>query len=139
MANSETFITTQNTLSSLANSEWTYSHSITGLKVCDVLGADGNTYPNTVIQTYWKYSAVTPANQTGTFTGATPFNLDTQSNNFIFTNFNQLEESNVLNWIINSINGSYADHINEKINEQINNQIIIISEPLLPWANNINI
>ena len=126
---------TVNTLASLANSEWTYSNTITGLKVQNITGPDGNTYANTVIQTYWTYSAQTAQGQTGTFSGATPFTLgNVHSNTYVFTPFSELEEANVLSWIINSISGSYADHINEKIVEQINNQINVISEPGLPWA-----
>ena len=127
---------TVNTLATLANSEWTYTHTIRSLKVRDVT-ISGNVYPNTVIQTYWDYTAVTPANQTVTFSGATPLTLDANATSD-FIQFNQLEEANVLSWIYNSITGSYADHINEKINEQINNQINIISEPALPWANTSN-
>lgn len=127
---------TLNTLASLANSQWTYTHTITSLKVKNVT-ISNNVYPNTVIQTYWKYEAVTPANQTGTFSGATPFTLNANDTSD-FIHFNQLQEANVLSWIYNSISGSYADHINEKINEQINNQINIISEPSLPWANTSN-
>jgi len=127
---------TVNTLATLANTEWTYTHTIKSLKVRDVT-VSGNVYPNTVIQTYWDYTAVTPANQTGTFSGATPFSL-TANDTGEFIHFNQLQEANVLSWIYNSITGSYADHINEKINEQINNQINIISEPALPWANTSN-
>ena len=123
---------TTNTLASMANSEWTYNHTIKGLKVKNVT-ISGNVYPNTIIQTYWDYSAVTPANQKGTFAGATPFELNPDATGN-FVHFNQLEEANVLSWIYNSITGSYADHINQKINEQIENQINIISEPGLPWA-----
>ena len=126
---------TVNTLASLANSEWTYSNTITGLKVQNITGPDGNLYANTVVQTYWTYSATTPDGHTGTFNGATPFTLgNVHSDTYSFTPFTDLEEANVLSWIINSISGSYADHINEKIVEQINNQINVISEPGLPWA-----
>jgi hypothetical protein len=123
---------TTNTLASLANTQWTYTHTIKNLKVRDVT-VNGNVYPNTIIQTYWDYKATTPANQTGTFSGATPFSLSpNEAGDFI--HFSDLEEANVLSWIYNSINGSYADHINDKINEQIQDQISIISEPSLPWA-----
>ena len=122
-----------NTLATFANTQWTYSHTVKSLKVRDITHT-ANTYPNTVIQTYWEYSANTPEGVTGTFNGATPFTIDPTSNNFSFIDFEHLEEEDVWNWIYNVITDGYAQHIQEKIGEQIHSKINIITEPSLPWA-----
>jgi len=122
-----------NTLATFANTQWTYTHTIKSMKVRDVTHT-GNTYPNTVVQTYWEYSANTPDGITGTFNGATPLTLDPTSNNFTFKTFDSLTEQDVITWIYNSINDGYAQHIQEKISEQIYSKVNIITEPSLPWA-----
>ena len=108
-----------------------HTWELTGMK----LQSDGKV-TNAVVQTYWKchgHSADLP-DFTGTFSGATPFDLNTiDPNNF--TPYEDLTEAQVLGWI-EAAAASYMDHIDEQIAKQIELQIAPetdVNEGNFPW------
>lgn len=110
------------------------SYELTGMK----LQSDAEV-ANAVVQTYWKchgHSADQP-DYTGTFSGATPFDLNTIDPN-TFTPYDQLTEAQVLGWIEAVVNDSpsYKTHIEEQIENQIKQQIAPetdVNEGSFPW------
>ena len=89
-----------------------------------------------VLQTYWQKIGTDEEGNSGSFSGATPFdpkNINKDS----FVPFNQLTEEIVLNWIKAVVTGSYEEHVNEQILRQINekkNPIVDVSENSFPWS-----
>lgn len=108
----------------------TYTWKIVELKV-----KDHEDLENVVVQTHWEKIGTDENDNTGTFKGATPLSLENVNfENFI--PFEQLTESQVLQWIQNivSSNSTYEEHINSCILKEIflkNNPIV---EKTLPWA-----
>lgn len=115
---------------------FTYTWSVTSLKVKDEVNADGVTLPNAVVQTYWKVVGTDENGNTGEFSGATPFsaaNVPAGS----FVDFTDLAEETVLGWIKNVVNGdaSYKAHIDGQIQKNIDAEISVEKTgDALPWS-----
>lgn len=106
----------------------TYTWKITGIKVQD---QGPNT--NAVVQTYWTKTGQDPEGNSGTFSGATPFNAaNVPPESFI--PFNQLTEEIVINWVKSFIVDHYEKHINEQIQKDIDRKKNPIKDSALPWA-----
>jgi hypothetical protein len=106
----------------------TYTWEVTSIKTRNV-----NDFTNAIVQTYWKKIGTDENGNTGTFSGATPFDADTiDPDNF--TAFDQLTEEMVLGWIQAVVVGSYEEHVNAQIKKQIDEQASPISETDRPWA-----
>ena len=108
---------------------------ITGLKK-----ANTGDLSDIIIGTNWTVTATdTDANIDGTFTGATPFTLNTVDPDN-FTPYESLTESQVLSWIQTSVSSSatgYWGHITERIQKQIDEKkysIAQVMEVELPWS-----
>ena len=89
---------------------------------------------NAVVQTYWKCTGTDQDGNSGTFSGATPFDLNTIDPDS-FTPYEDLAEAQVLGWI-EAAAASYMDHIDEQIAKQIQQQIAPMSEvsdTAFPW------
>jgi len=98
-----------------------YTWEVTGLKTT----ADGG-----VVQTYWKKIGTDENGNTGTFSGATPFDVDPTDPNYI--PFDNLTEADVLGWIQAVVVEGYENHVNGQIQKQIDQQTII--QAPMPWA-----
>lgn len=111
----------------------TYEYKVTSLKV----RTEGE-YSNTVVQTYWTLTGTDQANNSGTFSGATPFTYDPEDSSGPFVPFNELTESDVITWISGVVanNAGYKTHIDGVITKQITDKLSPITEPSLPWAAN---
>ena len=111
----------------------TLSYSVTGVKVKDEVNAEGVTLSNAVCQTYWKVTGTDENGNTGEFSGATPFTAATvpAAN---FTDFADLQESNVLGWITAVVDSdlSYKAHIEMQCQKMID--ITAVSDKAMPWA-----
>ena len=94
-----------------------------------------------VVGTNWKVTATDEDGNVGTFTGATPFSIDTV-NTASFTTYNELTETQVIGWIKNHVSGSnqstnYWAHINGVIEQEINSKKWVkveVAEVDLPWS-----
>lgn len=106
----------------------TYTWKVTNMKV-----RDHDNLSNVVVQTYWEKTGTDEQGHTGTFNGATPFDLATVDPNN-FTPFNDLTQEIVLGWIQAVVVGDYEQHVNDRIAEQINNKKSPIVEVKPPWA-----
>jgi hypothetical protein len=98
-----------------------YTWEVTGLKTT----ADGG-----VVQTYWKKIGTDENGRVGTFSGATPFEVDPTDPNYI--PFDNLTELDVLGWIRDVVIDGYERHVNEQIQKQIDLQTIVNAP--LPWV-----
>lgn len=99
----------------------TYIWAVTGIKK----NAD-----ESVVQTYWKKTGTDEDGNTGSFSGATPFEADPSAEGYI--PFADLTEADVLGWIQAVVVGSYEEHVNSQIQKQINSQVIVDAD--MPWA-----
>lgn len=98
-----------------------YTWEVTGLKTTNGGG---------VVQTYWKKTGTDADGNVGSFSGATPFEVDESAPGYI--PFDQLTEADVLGWIQAVVVGSYEEHVNGQIQKQIDQQTITDAE--MPWA-----
>jgi hypothetical protein len=91
-----------------------------------------------VVQTYWELTGTDQDGNTGIFSGATPFELDTiDPDNF--TPYEQLTEQQVLGWIQAVVVGSYKEHVEDQIAKQIQEKKLAIVEEdqkSFPWSEN---
>ena len=112
-------------------SELTYTWELTSLKKV--------TTPNVsdiVVQTYWKKTGTDSEGREGSFSGATPFDLNTIDVDAI-TPFEELTEEQVLSWIQAVVVDSYEVHVNEQIQKQIDEQVNTVEEVSeFPWSAN---
>lgn len=98
-----------------------YTWEVTGLKKESQGG---------VVQTYWTKTGTDAEGNTGTFSGATPFEPDPNDPNFI--PFESLTEADVLGWIQAVVVDSYEEHVNAQIQKQIDQKVVVDAD--LPWA-----
>jgi hypothetical protein len=114
----------------------TYTWNLTGLtkSTPSTLGVE-----NVIIGTRWQVTGTDEDGNTGTFSGATPLNLETVDLDN-FTPYEELTESQVLGWIQEIVSGSavtnYWGHISERIEEQISqtrDRIVAVDNDF-PWA-----
>jgi hypothetical protein len=109
-------------------------------KITQLTKTNNNDIDNIIIGTRWTVTGTDSDGYEGTFTGATPFELNTVDPDN-FTPFDELTEIQVLNWIQSKVSGSaltsYWDHISERINKAIEiekNIRVSVDESNLPWA-----
>ncbi len=114
---------------------YTYEWKLTGLNK-----QNSTNIEDAVIGTRWKLTGTDEDGNVGTFTGATPFSINT-INTSSFTPYSELTETQVLNWIKNHVSGSgpsnYWGHISEVIEKEINGKKWVkleVSEIDLPWS-----
>jgi hypothetical protein len=109
-------------------------------KITQLVKQNTNDLDNIIVGTRWTVTGTDEDGYEGTFTGATPFSLNTvDSNNF--TPYDELTETQVLGWIQSVVSGSaitsYWDHISERINKSIEaekNIRVPVDSNDLPWA-----
>lgn len=95
---------------------------------------DSEELTNIIVQTYWEKIGTDDEGNTGTFNGATPFDLSSvDPDNFV--NYEDLTEEMVLGWIQSVVVGSYEQHVNELIAKQIDEKVNPITEVTseFPW------
>lgn len=103
----------------------TYTWKITGLKVKDTTDV-----LNAVVQTYWTKTGVDAEGNEGTFSGATPLDLNLGEGKFI--PFEDLTEEDVLAWVKEIVTGDYEKRVNEEIQKQLDSKAA--KDVTLPWA-----
>ena len=115
---------------------YTYEWKLTGIKKQNT-----QTLENVVVNAYWNVKAIDEMGHSGSFTGATPLNLnDVDPNNF--TPYQNLTEEQVVGWVKNIVSGSdrtrnYWDHIQAQINKEIDKNKynrVMVMEADLPWS-----
>jgi len=114
---------------------YTYEWSVTGIKK-----ATSDNISDAIIGTQWKVICTDDDGNTGEFSGATPFDLNTiDTENF--TEYQNLTEVQVLNWIKNTVSGSsstnYWSHIQGQMDKQINKtklSHVVVNSVDLPWS-----
>ena len=73
---------------------------------------------NAIVQTYWTKTGTDDAGNEGSFSGATPFPLETvDSENFIA--YEALTSETILGWIQGVVVGDYEEHVNGQIAKMI--------------------
>ena len=115
---------------------YTYEWKLIGLKKQNSANIN-----DAVVGTNWKLTATDEDGNVGTFTGATPFSINT-INTASFTTYNDLTETQVIGWIKNHVSGSntttnYWAHISGVIEQEINSKKWVkveVSEIDLPWS-----
>jgi hypothetical protein len=115
---------------------YTYEWKLVGLKKQNSANIN-----DAVVGTNWKVTATDEDGNVGTFTGATPFSIDTV-NTASFTTYNELTETQVIGWIKNHVSGSnpstnYWAHISGVIEQEINGKKWVkveVAEVDLPWS-----
>jgi hypothetical protein len=110
-----------------------YHWKLTGLRKVNTNGLEG-----VIIGTNWVLTGTDSDGYSGNFTGATPFKVE-ELNVENFTNFNDLTEEQVLDWIQGVVYSipSYWEHINTQILKSIRDNkspVDVISENDLPWS-----
>jgi hypothetical protein len=113
---------------------YTYEWVVTAIKK-----ATFDDINDAIIGTQWKVICTDNNGNTGEFSGATPFDLNTMDiENFI--EYQNLTEVQVLDWIKNVVSGSsstnYWSHIQGQMDKQISEKTKIITEvgtSNLPW------
>jgi hypothetical protein len=113
----------------------TYTWKIKSLKKQDDPSAELN---DIIVQTYWECTGTDTANNSGIFSGATPFEPD-QVDPENFTAYEDLTEAQVIGWIQDVVDGNptYKDHIDEQIQKQIDAIVrptVEVNSAALPWA-----
>ena len=114
---------------------YTYEWKLVGLRKQNT-----DNFDNVVVGTNWKVIATDEDGNTGTFTGATPFQPQ-DLNGDGFVDYHDITEELVLGWVKNQVSGSspaaYWDHINQQITKEINAtkyHRITVMEADLPWS-----
>jgi hypothetical protein len=114
---------------------YTYEWSVTGIKK-----ATSDDISDAIIGTQWKVICTDDDGNTGEFSGATPFDLNTIDTGS-FTPYQDLTEAQVLNWIKNTVSGSsstnYWNHIQGQMDKQINKiklSHVEVGSVDLPWS-----
>jgi hypothetical protein len=109
-------------------------------KITQLTKTNNNDIDNIIVGTRWTVTGTDSDGYEGTFTGATPFELNTVDPDN-FTPYEQLNEAQVLLWIQNKVSGSaptsYWDHISERINKAIEvekNIKVSVDSKDLPWS-----
>lgn len=90
-----------------------------------------------IIQTHWELTGTDEDGNSGTFTGATPFDPQ-QIDPDNYTEYADLTEVQVLGWIQDVVNNNlgYKEHINAQIQKQIDQKtrpVVEVSEEF-PWV-----
>ena len=115
---------------------YTYEWKLIGLKKQNSANIN-----DAVVGTNWKLTATDEDGNVGTFTGATPFSINT-INTASFTTYNELTEAQVIGWVKNHVSGSnpstnYWAHISDVIQKEIDSKKWVkveVAEVDLPWS-----
>jgi hypothetical protein len=109
-----------------------YEWKITGIKRKDASSENLN---NIIVQTYWKKIGTDENGNSAEFQGATPFDVSTVDKDN-FTNYEDLTEEMVLDWIKSVVVDSYEEHVNYNIQKQIDEKInpIVEERNEFPWG-----
>ena len=110
----------------------TYTWKLTSLKKVAV-----GTFDGYVCQTFWKKIGTDSDGNVGEFSGATPFTPEADADPATFTEFENLTESQVLDWVKAVVIGGYEAHVNEQIQRQIDakkNPITEVQDGKFPWS-----
>lgn len=113
----------------------TYTWKLTGLKKMDNPSIELN---DIIVQTYWECTGTNESGNSGTFTGATPFD-PSKVDPADFTSYENLTESQVLGWIQDLVNNdlNYKAHIEQRIMQQIEALTVNSVDPQnFPWNAN---
>lgn len=100
----------------------TYTWSITGMKTNE---------NDAVVQTYWKKTGTDDDGNVGTFSGATPFNIQEGQE---LVPLDRLTEEQVLDWIKSVVVGDYEQHVNGQILKDLIRSKAVVKDIKLPWA-----
>ena len=106
----------------------TYTWAVTGMRVLASAGG----LSNYVVNAQWTKTGTDENGNTGTFSGATPFQPDPSQPDFV--PFDQLTEAIVLSWVQPVVTGMYEQHVNEQIDKQIADKIDPVNDVTPPWA-----
>lgn len=109
----------------------TYTWKLTSIRKADTPDLSG-----VVIGTRWECTGADENGDSGTFSGATPFNLN-EVNGETFVLFEELTEALVLGWVQAVVVGGYKDHIDGHILNQIaqkKSAVVELSGDQFPWA-----
>lgn len=90
-----------------------------------------------IVQTHWELIGTDENGNSGTFTGATPFDpQQVDPNNY--TEYANLTEAMVLSWIESVVtnNEAYKNHVDQRIIEQIESKVTPVVEVTenFPWV-----
>ena len=112
-----------------------YTWKIKSLKKQDDPSTELN---DIIVQTYWECTGTDEDGNSGSFSGATPFEPD-QVDADNFTTYENLTETQVIGWIQNVVNTNpgYKTHIDEQIQKQIDaivKPMVEVTAEALPWA-----
>ena len=110
----------------------TYTWKLTSLKKMAV-----GTFDGYVCQTFWKKIGTDSEGNVGEFSGATPFTPEADADPATFTEFENLTESQVLDWVKAIVIGGYETHVNEQIQKQIDakkNPVTEVQDGKFPWS-----
>ena len=110
-----------------------YEWKLTGLRKVDSGGLDG-----IIMGTNWTLKGTDEDGFSATFTGATPFKVETL-NTASFTPYSELTEEKVISWIQNVVleQPSYWEHINVQILKGVRDTkspVATVNENDLPWS-----
>jgi len=95
---------------------------------------DTQNLQNIIVQTYWEKIGTDENGNSGTFPGATPFELNTvDPENFV--SYEDLTEEIILSWIQGVVVGGYEEHVNQQIANQISDKVSPVTEVTsgFPW------
>lgn len=109
----------------------TYTWKLTAIRKADTPDLSG-----VVIGTRWECTGTDESGKFGTFSGATPFNLN-EVNGENFVPFEELTEALVLGWVQDVVVDGYKDHIDSQILKQIAHKksaVVELTGDQLPWA-----
>ncbi len=105
-----------------------YAWKVTSIKVTEI-----NDTQNVVVYAYWEKTGKDEEGNEGTFYGGTSFSTNNALEGSTFIPFDELTETEVIEWIKASIADGYEQHINEQINKLIFEKKNILIEKSLPW------
>jgi len=113
----------------------TYNWTLTSLRKQNT-----DNLSDVIVGTQWKLVGTDEDGYSGTFSGATPFEIrDLNGDGFV--DYRDLTEELVLGWIKNQVSGStpanYMNHINQQIQRQIDHTKYVnmdVSSNDLPWS-----
>lgn len=109
----------------------TYTWTLSSLRKTDAQGLEG-----IVVGTQWVCTGIDDDGYSGSFVGATPFNLD-EVDPENFTPYEELTKDQVLGWIESTVMATSKNHIDEQILKQIEaqkNPIVEVNSQSFPWA-----
>lgn len=105
-------------------------------KLTSITKANSPELTGVVIGTRWECTGTDQDGNSGTFSGATPFNL-AEAGGENFVPFDQLTEEVVIGWIQAVVVGGYKDRVEEQILKQIEakkQDVSVLNDGQFPWS-----